>query len=159
MNINLTEELCIQALKLSHPKFNITQIDKNYYSLLEYRLLLIYSFCMTRQKKHQLAFNTTQFTLKQLDYHYKSNQSAIKLILLGLFYQSYQLFIIDSNWNTILKANYYICSFIWSLFKDSYRLVHSNRWLGPGVLQYSTFITNMIYISITTIWLSFCDRN
>lgn len=97
MNLNITEELCIQTLQLTHAKFNISHIDLNYYSLLEYRILLIYSFCMTRQNKHQLALNTTQFILKNLDYHYKSNTSAVNLILLGLYFQSYQLFIIDSN--------------------------------------------------------------
>ncbi|MBI9010963.1 MAG: helix-turn-helix transcriptional regulator [Clostridiales bacterium] len=105
MNINLTEELCIQAIQLTHPGFNISQVHKNYYSLLEYRILLIYSFCMTRQKKHQLALDTTQFILKNLNYHYKSNQSAVKLILLGLFFQSYQLFIMDDNAEVINTCN------------------------------------------------------
>jgi len=132
MNVNLTEELCIQAIQITHPGFNISQLDKNYYSLLEYRILLIYSFCMTRQKKHQLALETTPFILKNLSYHYKSNQSAIKLILLGLFYQSYQLFIIDDN-TEVIKT----CDIAIEMSQEKYCLKYlPTFYFRKGVSEY-----------------------
>lgn len=105
MNVRLSEELATDALKINHANFSVNKLTDNYYSILEYRILLLLSFSKTRQKDHDIAIYLTRYAIKNLEHHLKSNIEVHLLLIQSYFNLCYQLFLTEQDEEVIVTCN------------------------------------------------------
>lgn len=105
LSVSQSIDMCIEAIKINHQKFNVNDIKDVYFDVLELRVLTLLSFQYLRSEKNDLATSIINTVIHDLHDHSKSNSEAYPMLINAYFMKSYLQFILGAHDQVISTAD------------------------------------------------------